>query len=306
MFYLDFDILAFLQEQYSLGLAQDLGSILTITGQATNAYMSTVRDYLKHMWPAYPSILLEAIQGAIVHYPQEETSGSKYALSVHFPTSQLHLLMLFTAILFSASNSGIIVNLLERSLMVTGSEDFVITMAQQVAWLVSACRVSPLGLGYSYVSFREDISRFRFPLHTFHISNEVLPLTSCDPGSCWNELVGSSTIVAGFPIPERRNNEKGLELPLEVMAGLGGVPLATQFDGGYILKARSIAFVPVERNVDSVQWHLVKKEGARMRYKDIADVCPIRLPVEVLDQEDLVSTRAFLGWCSDSTNNLGR
>ncbi|CZR65722.1 uncharacterized protein PAC_15622 [Phialocephala subalpina] len=284
MFYLDWDILTFLQEQYPLGLAQDLGSVLTITGQATDAYMATVREYLNGTWPSYPSTLLDALQGAIVNYPQEETSGS---------------------LLFSAPESGIIVNLLEKSLLVTGSEDFIVMVAQQIAWLVSACRASSLGLGYSHVSFREDASRFLLPLRTFHISSEVLPLTSEDPGSCWNEVVGSSTIVTGFPIPERHNNEKGLELPLEVMAGLGGVPLATQFDGGYLLKARSIAFAPVERNGDSVQWHFLNKGGGRMRYADIADLCPTRLPVEVLDQEDLTSTRAFLGWCSDSTNNLG-
>ncbi|KAE8452013.1 hypothetical protein EG329_002178 [Mollisiaceae sp. DMI_Dod_QoI] len=252
MFYLDWGILTFLQEQYPFGLAQDLGSVLTITGQATDAYMSTIRNYLQGFWPSYPSVLLDAIQGAISNYPREETSGS---------------------ILSSGPESNIIVNLLEESLLVTGSQDFLVAVAQQISWLVSACR--------------------------------VLPLTSDDPGSCWNEVVGTSTIVTGFPIPPRHNSEKGLEVPLQVMAGLGGVPLATQFDGGYLLKARSLAFVPVERTEESVQWHLLKKEGSRMRYKDIADLCPVRLRVETLDQDDLLSTRAFLGWCADSTNSLG-
>jgi hypothetical protein len=215
------------------------------------------------------------------------------------------MLMFPKVILFSSVKRDIIINLVEKSLLVTGSEEFVVTVAQQISWLGAACRVTPLGLGCSYILFNEVASKFGLPLCTFRISTEVVPLTSDDSGSCWNEVVGNSTIVTGFPIPERVNNEKGLELPLEVMAALGGVPLATQFNGGYVLKARSIAFVPVERNGSSIQWHLVKKGGAKLRYKDIDDVCPIRLPVEVLNQDELSSTRVFLGWCSDATNNLG-
>jgi hypothetical protein len=215
------------------------------------------------------------------------------------------MLIFMKAILFSSAKSDIIINLLEKSFLVTGSEEFVVTVAQQLSWLGAACRVAPLGLGCSYTSLNEVASKLGLPLCTFQISSEVVPLTSDDPGSCWNEVVGNSTIATGFPIPVRINNEKGLELPLEVMAALGGVPLATQFNGGYVLKARSIAFVPVERRGSSVQWHLVRKGGVKLKYKDIGDLCPIRLPVEVLDQDELSSTRAFLGWCSDATNNLG-
>jgi hypothetical protein len=198
------------------------------------------------------------------------------------------------------------INLLNKSLLITGSEDFIVAIAQQIAWLASACRVSPVGLGYSYVIFREAASRLDLPLRTFHVSSELSPLTPEDPGSCWNEVVGNSTIVTGFPIPERHNNEKGLELQLEVMAGLGAVSLATRFDDGYLLKGRFIAFVPVERNGNSVQWHVVKNGGTTIRYEDIASLCHVRLRADVLDQGGLLSSRAFLGWCSDSTNHLGK
>jgi hypothetical protein len=78
IFYLDWDILSFLREQYPLGLSQGLDSILTISGQATDAYMSTVRNYLEITWPGNPTALLDALQGAVVNYPQSETSGCKY------------------------------------------------------------------------------------------------------------------------------------------------------------------------------------------------------------------------------------
>jgi hypothetical protein len=80
-FYLDWDILSFLREQYPLGLSQGLESILTISGRATNAYMSTVRNYLEATWPGNPTALLDALQGAVLNYPQSETSGCKYVFS---------------------------------------------------------------------------------------------------------------------------------------------------------------------------------------------------------------------------------
>jgi hypothetical protein len=78
MFYLDWDIVSFLQEQYTLGLDQDIGSLLTITGQATDAFMSTVRTYLEYTWPAYPVALLESLQAAIAGYPRGDIKKCKH------------------------------------------------------------------------------------------------------------------------------------------------------------------------------------------------------------------------------------
>ena len=192
-----------------------------------------------------------------------------------------------------------------RNILVTGPEEFIVTVAQQLTWLAAAFRASSGQLAYSHVSFSEEASWPGAPLPTFHIASEVEPLDPDEPKSCWNEALGGSVIVAGFPIPERHHRESGLEIPLEIMAGLGAIPLATQHAGGYILKGRSIVFVPVERRGDSVQWHLVHRNGSRIRYQDIAGLCSDRLSTKRLDEEGLLSTRAFLGWCPDSINNLG-
>jgi hypothetical protein len=214
-------------------------------------------------------------------------------------------LLVPVAILSQARKSGIFVDLELQTIRVTGPEDLIVAVAQQLAWLVAACRASPVELAYSHVSFHQEASEPDISMPAFRIASEVIPLSPDEPRSCWNEVVGSSVIVAGFPIPERFLDETGLEIPLEVMASLGGMRLATQHDGGYLLKGRSIMFVPVERRGDSVQWHLVQRKGSRIRYQDAVDLCPVRLPVERLDEEGLSSTRAFLGWCPSSINNLG-
>jgi hypothetical protein len=78
MFDFDWDIISFIQEQYPLGLDQEVGSILTITGRGTDAYMSTVRTYLQRTWPAYSMHLLNSLQGAINSYPRQDNPGSKH------------------------------------------------------------------------------------------------------------------------------------------------------------------------------------------------------------------------------------
>lgn len=196
-------------------------------------------------------------------------------------------------------------NISGQSLYVKGCTDFIVAVAQQLSWLVAACRESSVGLDYSHISFNEDKAWFQPSLRTFRISCETSLLEPSQTGSCWNSVVGSASVASGFPIPSRSNNEKGLEIPLEIMAALGGVPLVTKYKGGYLLKSRTIAFIPVERIGSSVQWHLVEKMPGRLEYEDIAELCPFRLLTNVFNEQDLLSTRAFLGWCPEATNNLG-
>ena len=68
-FCIDWDIWSFLQH-YPCGLAQDLGSVLAITGEAGDAYLSTVRTYLERTWPTHPLTLLDTIQRAITNAAQ--------------------------------------------------------------------------------------------------------------------------------------------------------------------------------------------------------------------------------------------
>jgi hypothetical protein len=197
------------------------------------------------------------------------------------------------------------VNLNQQEVRAVGSEDFLVLVAQQLSWLVATCRPSPAGITYSYVSFTEtDPNPGSAP--EFQVSCEVISLDNDEPRSCWNALVGNSVIAIGFPIPTRLCNETGLELPLEIMASLGAAQLATVYLGGYLLKGRLTAMIPVERKRNSVQWHFVHKGGDRVRYSDITALCPVRLSTEHLTEEDFMTTRAFLGWCPDIINTLGR
>jgi hypothetical protein len=283
-FRVDWDVVAFLKEQYSLGLSQDLSHVVTITGQAVNAQLTTVCNFLKQTWPDHTFELLQAIQSTLSRHGQDSDLPSK---------------------LGNTPSSAIFIDLERQTVTATGSEDLIVTVAQQLTWLGAACRASVGELAYCYPTFDEaEISRTDFHVPAFQITYEVVPLSAQEPRSCWNKLVGSSVIATGFPISERLLNETGLDVPLEIMAALAGIPLATQYGGGYVLKGRSLMFVPVERRGNSVQWHLVQKHNGRILYKDLPSLCPVRLPLQELDEDALFSTKAFLGWCPKSINNL--
>lgn len=124
--------------------------------------------------------------------------------------------------------------------------------------------------------------------------------------SCWLPVFTNSVIARGFPVPEREDGEQGVEVPLEIMAALGGARHATEFDGGLVLKGHSAMFVPVERHRHSIQWHLIRNsDEERMLYGQLRKERLKRAMLEEVDHESLRTTRAFLGWWKFSETHLG-
>ena len=127
-----------------------------------------------------------------------------------------------------------------------------------------------------------------------------------DEQSCWLPLFANPVIAQGFPVSKRENGERGLEIPLEIMAALGGVRHVTYFQGGLVLKGHSAIFVPVTRHHQSIQWHLIRRRGEqRILYREVTDECSKRAMLEEVDHDSLRTTRAFLGWWKNTETHLG-
>ncbi|KAH0553008.1 hypothetical protein GP486_006796 [Trichoglossum hirsutum] len=292
-FITDWDLVSFLSSEYELGLRQDLGRVLTITGEPVNAQQVPVLTYLRQTWPSYPLNLLEAIQASICHITHSEVSSRSHGDGGS--TTSAQYLSIGNDI--SPLANFINVDLEKRKFTVTGSEDFVAVIAQQLSWLSAACRVSVGGLACSYLEF--ECASSASP--QFHIGIHVEPVKGNE--ACWNKIVDNSVVARGFPIA-RRHYCIGLQAHLETLAGLVGVSLAMEHEGGYILKGRSHIFVPVERNEDEVQWHLIDRYPKRIGFDEV-DGLNKRLLFNDLDELALQSTKAFLGWCSNAVNRLG-
>lgn len=98
------------------------------------------------------------------------------------------------------------------------------------------------------------------------------------------------------------------------MASLVGIPLATTYGGGVLLKGRYHAFIPVRRlEGAAVQWHLISTGPRRITYDDIdmfdyerlLENSNLQAP-DIADREDLLAAKVFLGWSSDVKNVLGK
>jgi hypothetical protein len=200
----------------------------------------------------------------------------------------------------------------ERTVTVRGPELFVISVAQQLAWLGAACRESVGQVAFCYTKFSElEVENLRDGISgpMFEIGYEVSTTGLEASDSCWHSLVGNSVIATGFPIPPRSNGEIGLQSPLELMAALARIPLATRYFDGYVFKGRSIILVPVEKKGSSFQWHLFQKSGkSRIYYQDLEKLCPDRLPTKTFGQQDLETStdNCFLGWCPQLKNSFGK
>ena len=62
---MNWDFLAFMDNQYVNGRNADLGSVITLSGTAQNAQATTCLEYVKYNWPSRSSRVIRAFQSAI-------------------------------------------------------------------------------------------------------------------------------------------------------------------------------------------------------------------------------------------------
>jgi hypothetical protein len=145
-------------------------------------------------------------------------------------------------------------------------------------------------------------------LLTFKVSFQVVdikpfPHGEGPNGSCWRPLFRNPIVVRGYPILARFGGEKGLELPLNIMVGLGQATRVTNFDGGLVIKGFSTMFCPTQRMQNSVLWHLlVNQDGDRISYLSAEGA---RAPIHEVDAPCLERSRNFLGWASSVEIHAG-
>jgi len=93
-------------------------------------------------------------------------------------------------------------------------------------------------------------------------------------GTCWHALFRSPVIVDGFPILARPENERGLEIPLDMISTLAEAHFATVYDSTLILKGLCTMLVPTRQTKDSISWHfLFNENGNRIPYYAFRERC---------------------------------
>jgi hypothetical protein len=181
------------------------------------------------------------------------------------------------------------------------SRDSIVELAQQLAWLGSALSASPFGDQVAYAKPSLTMSSTTEAVMTYEHSH----LHETEQ-ACWLPLFRGAVIASGFPIVER-GNETGLEIPLNLLAGIGGVQHAVEFQGGVVMKGFSHMFVPVQKRDDRVQWHAVSSADpdTHLTYRGGLARCESRALLQDVCLDDIGKCRAIVGWCSVAQSQLG-
>lgn len=133
---------------------------------------------------------------------------------------------------------------------------------------------------------------------------EVTALDTTDtkpPGLCWHDMFRNPILVGGFPIPNKPGPGLGIEMPLDLLAGLVGASQAVGIQGKVVLKGFTTMLVAVKRLGELLIWHFsFDKEGKRISYLDVAlqEACD-------MDVHQLDNVRHVVGWSRSSSYYAG-
>lgn len=275
---ISWDVLGFTRLYIDEGSGGDLASAITLTGSALFAQATTCAAYLKQNWPLTCENVLSVLQAAL--NKEDRTAKVQY------------------------STLEICIEHFEPTLVsVKGSEDAIVEVVQQLAWIGASFRTSTDDqIEYcEAIVCRSESDTLSPGALTITFENKRLEKEQV---ACWHSLFCNATIATGFPIPSR-GDEIGLEISLEMMAALGGATHAFEFEGGLIVKGHSTAFVPTKKQNDVVQWHCIRNtDGTTLAYKDVVQRCPLRALLSDVNLKD-IRARSILGWWPTVESHLG-
>ncbi|RKK92206.1 hypothetical protein BFJ68_g8637 [Fusarium oxysporum] len=281
LFEIDWDILEFFDSQdYSKPPNEALPGVITITGSSSDAQASNCAQFLKQTWPVTGDMMLYLIRDLLKLEqggPQRTRLPDGTRLSAWIKESKLMVEM-------------------------DGSAASISETGEQLAWLGAALRSSPRQKGLVYCTPSIG-SMYPSPVMpqavVFEIAFEVEQLPESPGitnGHCWHGIFKNPIIVKGFPILPKLQKNTGLEIPLNLMAGLARATRVDQFNDKVYVKGFSTMLVPTKQFKDVVYWHLIYQE----------DGCRISYLADNLHRDDdvgslnLASCRHILGWCSEA------
>jgi hypothetical protein len=288
------DLLGFLKEQqYKEEHGYAFENAITLTGGEGEMQAETCMGYMQQTWPLMGECLIRILKHAI-----QSAEGTQHTSNAVDGT-------VLTA---SIQSSTVIVT-------TSGSRDSIADIGEQLAWLGSSLRSSPVGKGpvFCYAETHRLISRvdsktslapsvelqctIRFKTKR---PDDQTPSGMMN-GKCWHNLFRNPMVAMGFPIAMRDEPQAGLEIPLPMMATLAQAKRVTVFDGRIFVKGYSTMLVPTKQVGNTVLWHLLYNErGERLPYTDPRIDQLQDSSVADLGIAEISRARHVLGWASST------
>ncbi|KAH0565187.1 hypothetical protein GP486_001416 [Trichoglossum hirsutum] len=269
-----------MKEQFAPG--QILGSVVAITGSASDAQAATCAEYMNWKWPATGLALLRAIDNALA-------AGGGFGGG---------FLEINKATILRVSAKSDSLTLTARG----GDIDTLADIAEGLGWICAAKRISKLScLAFSDVVVTRSSTTGPFEIRLKHLE----PIGGYGQDSCWHHLFKGKVIAKGFPIRERAAGGRGLDIPFPLMTFLAAVEFPIRHRDGLILMGFSTLLVPISKLKDnSIQWHMVVSDDQDRQ------ILPSSIDdsfqwTQIDDLGELESARAILGWCKVAKVMLG-
>lgn len=192
-------------------------------------------------------------------------------------------------------------------------------MAEQIAWLASALRSSPISQGVVACSPRvedlelsteEEGTPMPMVIGSCRISFDFQEAEICDAnrGFCWGPLFCNPILVSGYPIPRRPERNTGLEMSINTMSYLIRSQQVVQWGERILMKGYASLLVATLATSSIIVWHLLvsSKSGERISYVDPRlDTLDVRTPKN-LSLRMLEGARHIVGWCTSATDFCGK
>ena len=188
-----------------------------------------------------------------------------------------------------------------------------IETVEQLGWLASALRPSPLDQSVSACSpsltsiqisngKEEESSEYALQVSgriDFHF---VTPpaLETPGVGFCWSNLFRNPVLVAGYPIPQRRKPDSGLEMSIYMISLLINSAEVFKVKDNIVLKGFCSMLIAMEATKDLVIWHHVfNSSGERISFFDPRIETLAREITAGILLRDLESQQHIVGWCGN-------
>ena len=123
----------------------------------------------------------------------------------------------------------------------------VVEVGEILVWLAIACRSSKYldRIDYSSPCFSVKTENDSLEIQLESTEYELEFSLSLDRDDCWHRIFKNPTICDGYPIQPRKNNEKGLQVALDVVSMLACAQRAVTYGDILLLKGISSLLMPV-------------------------------------------------------------
>jgi hypothetical protein len=239
----EWDPLQFLQQQYPCESCE-LSRVLVYCGSLEAPYACTIGEYLEYMWPKVGGTMLSCVQSAC---------GSQERRSVADVAG---------AVLLVETKEG------TTKISLSGHGPGVLELAETCVWLATACRAHDGSDWPAICSPHLDVDSLEMTVSYIPVAEDQALVE----GLCWLRMLRNPVIANGYPVPRRADgeNQKGLEVSIDVLLTLSQANWATTFQDKFVLKGLRSALVPTSEDALSIRWHFLTTHdtSCRMTYTE--------------------------------------